>query len=160
MSRPASSPSSFTMAHNAVILIGRVLLALMFIRYGYSKIGAFAGTAGAIASKGIPLPGVAAVVAIFIELGLGLCVLAGYRARAAAAVMGLYLAFITPLFHNFWALPAAQQMAQEQSFYKNLSAVGGLLILAVFGAGDWSVDARGAPSAPRFGASRSATALQ
>lgn len=155
-----TAPLQLTIGHNAAILIGRVLLAAMFIRYGYSKIGAFSGTAGAIASRGVPLAELAAAVAIFIELGLGLCVLAGYKTRAAAAMLGLYLAFITPLFHNFWALPAAQQMAQEQSFYKNLSAVGGLLILAVFGAGGWSLDARRVPCAPRFGPSRTMTALQ
>lgn len=152
-----TTPSTF--AHDAVTLLGRVLLAAMFVRYGYSKIGAFAGTAGAIASKGVPLPEIAAAIAIGIELGLGLFVLLGYRARFAAAVMGLYLAFITPLFHNFWALAGAQAIAQEQSFYKNLSAVGGLLVLAVYGAGGFSLDAlRGRGTVARSSIGRPAAA--
>jgi putative oxidoreductase len=130
-----------TTLQDAVLLLGRILLAAMFMRYGFAKIGGFAGTAGAIASKGVPLPEVAAAIAIAIEVGLGLCVIAGYKARFAAAVVGAYLAFITPLFHNFWALSGAQAIAQEMSFYKNLSGVGGLLVLAVFGAGGFSLDA-------------------
>jgi len=151
-----TSPSTFV--HDAVSLLGRVLLAAMFVRYGYSKIGAFAGTAGAIASKGVPLPEIAAAVAVAIELGLGIFVLVGYKARFAAAIMGLYLAFITPLFHNFWALSGAQAMAQEQSFYKNVSAVGGLLVLAVYGAGGFSLDALRRRT-PVRGLSRQASAV-
>lgn len=152
-----TTPSTFI--HDAVTLLGRVLLAAMFVRYGYSKIGAFAGTAGAIASKGVPLPEIAAAIAICVELGLGIFVLLGYKTRLAAAVIGLYLAFITPLFHNFWALAGAQAIAQEQSFYKNLSAVGGLLVLAVYGAGGFSLDAlRGRSNVARRSISRPAAA--
>ena len=132
------TPSSST--RNLLSLVGRALIALVFIPAGYSKIGGFAGTAGYIASKGLPLPEVAAALAIAVELGLGLMLLAGLKARWAALGIAIFVAVITPVFHNFWASPAAQQMMQQQAFFKNLAIVGGLLLLVAFGPGGWSVD--------------------
>ena len=127
---------------NALTLVGRALLALLFIPAGWAKIGGFAGTAGYIAARGVPMPDVAATLAIGAELGLGLLLLVGFKARWAAAGLAVFVAVITPIFHNFWAMPAAQQMMQQQAFYKNLAVVGGLLIVAAFGPGGWSLDAR------------------
>ena len=132
------TPSSST--RNLLSLVGRALIALVFIPAGYSKIGGFAGTAGYIASKGLPLPEVAAALAIAVELGLGLMLLAGLKARWAALGIAIFVAVITPVFHNFWASPAAQQMMQQQAFFKNLAIIGGLLLLVAFGPGGWSVD--------------------
>ncbi|HWI80926.1 DoxX family protein [Ramlibacter sp.] len=131
-----------TPSQDALTLVGRALLALLFVPAGWAKIGGFAGVAGYIASKGVPLPAVAAAIAIAAELGLGLMLLVGWKARWAAIGLALFVAVITPIFHNFWAAPAAQQMMQQQAFYKNLAVVGGLLIVAAFGAGGWSLDAR------------------
>ena len=132
------TPSSST--RNLLSLVGRALIALVFIPAGYSKIGGFAGTAGYIASQGLPLPEVAAALAIAVELGLGLMLLVGLKARWAALGIAIFVAVITPIFHNFWASPAAQQMMQQQAFFKNLAIVGGLLLVVAFGPGGWSVD--------------------
>lgn len=132
------TPSSST--RSLLSLVGRALIALVFIPAGYSKIGGFAGTAGYIASQGLPLPEVAAAIAIAVELGLGLMLLVGLQARWAALGIAIFVAVITPLFHNFWASPAAQQMMQQQAFFKNLAIVGGLLLVVAFGPGGWSVD--------------------
>lgn len=134
--------SSTTTTQDALTLAGRALLALLFIPAGWGKIGGFAGLTGYIASKGVPLPEVAAAIAIAAELGLGLMLLLGWKARLAAASLAVFVAVITPIFHNFWAMPAAQQMMQQQAFYKNLAILGGLLVVAAFGAGGWSLDGR------------------
>jgi putative oxidoreductase len=129
-------------AQDAMALVGRVLLAYLFIPAGWAKIGGFAGTAGYIASKGLPLPEVATAITIAIELGLGLFLLVGWRARWAALGLAVFVAIITPLFHNYWAMPEAQQMMQKQAFNKNLAILGGLLLVAAFGAGRWSLDGK------------------
>ena len=127
---------------NTLALIGRVLMAWLFIPAGWSKIFGFAGVAGYIASKGVPMPEVCAAIAIAAELGLGLLLLVGWQARWAALGLAIFVAVITPIFHNFWAVPEAQQMMQKMNFDKNLAIVGGLLAFAAFGAGRLSLDGR------------------
>ena len=130
----------FASLQNPLSLIGRVLLALLFIPAGFSKIGGFAKTADYIASKGVPFQELAAAAAIGVELGLGLLLLIGWQTRWAALGIAFFTVVITFIFHNFWAVPAEQVMAQQQSFFKNIAVVGGLLMVAAWGAGAWSVD--------------------
>ncbi|OOG36983.1 DoxX family protein [Polaromonas sp. A23] len=127
---------------NPLSLLGRALIALLFIPAGFSKIAGFAGTAGYIASKGVPLPEVAAAAAIGVELGLGLLLLVGFQARWAALGIALFTVVITFIFHAFWAVPAEQVMMQQQAFFKNIAVVGGLLTIAAWGPGAWSVDGK------------------
>jgi putative oxidoreductase len=129
-------------AQDFMSLLGRALLALLFIPAGWGKIAGFAGVAGYIASKGIPLPEVCAALAIAAELGLGLLLLVGWQTRWAALGLAIFVAVITPIFHNFWAMPEAQVMMQKQAFFKNIAVVGGLLVVAAFGAGRFSLDGR------------------
>jgi putative oxidoreductase len=126
----------------SIPMVGRALLALLFIPAGWAKIFAFSGVVGYIASKGVPFPEVAAAIAIAAEFGLGLLLLFGLKARWAALGLAVFVAVITPIFHNFWAAPAAQQMMQQQAFYKNIAVLGGLLVLFAFGPGGWSVDGK------------------
>lgn len=135
-------PAATTSAQDAATLLGRALLAWLFIPAGFSKIAGFAGVTGYIASKGVPLPEVCAAIAIAAELGLGLLLLVGFQARWAALGLAIFVAVITPIFHNFWAMPEAQQMMQKQAFWKNLAVVGGLLFVWAFGPGGWSLDGR------------------
>ena len=127
---------------NPLAFVGRLLLALLFLPAGLSKITGFAGTVGYIASKGLPMPTVAAVVAIIIEVVAPLALLAGFGTRWAALVLAGFTVVATFIFHNFWAMPAEQAMMQQLMFFKNIAVVGGLLILAAHGAGAWSVDAK------------------
>lgn len=121
-------------------LMGRVLLALMFVPSGFSKISNFDGTVGYIASKGLPLPPVLAGGTIAVEVVAGLALLLGLKARWAALVLAVFALLAALFFHNFWALPPAEQMAQSIAFYKNLAITGGLLFVAAFGPGPVSVD--------------------
>jgi putative oxidoreductase len=124
-------------------LVGRLLIAFIFIFAGYGKITGFEGTVGYIASKGLPLPQLAAVGAIIVELGGGLMLVAGWKARWAAAALFVFTALAALIFHNFWAVPADQaMMAQNQMihFMKNVSMMGGLLYVIVHGSGPLSVE--------------------
>ena len=132
----------FTSLQNPLSLIGRVLLALLFVPAGFSKIGGFAGTTGYIASQGVPFPELATAAAIGIELGLGLLLLVGLQTRWAALGIALFTVVITFIFHKYWAVPADQVMMQQQAFFKNIAVVGGLLTVAAWGAGAWSLDAK------------------
>jgi putative oxidoreductase len=131
-----------TQTQNALNLAGRALIALLFIPAGFGKIAGFAGVTGYIASKGVPLPAVAAAIAVLVELGLGLLLLIGFQARLAALGIAIFTAVITFIFHNYWAVPAEQVMAQQQAFFKNIAVVGGLLLIVAYGAGGWSVDGK------------------
>lgn len=127
---------------NAIALIGRALLALLFIPAGVSKLVGFAGVTGYIASKGIPLPAVCAAIAVGAELGLGVLLLVGFQARWAALGLAVFTAVITPIFHGYWAVPEAMANVQRLMFWKNYAIVGGLLMVAALGAGALSIDAR------------------
>ena len=132
----------FLTLQNPLSLTGRVLLAVLFLPAGLSKIGGFAGTVGYITSKGLPFPELAAVAAIVLEVAGGLALLLGFGTRWAALALAGFTLVATVIFHNYWAMPAAQQMVQQLMFMKNIAVVGGLLTLAAWGAGAWSVDAR------------------
>lgn len=131
-----------TPAQDAMTLVGRVLIALLFVPAGWGKIAGFAGTVGYIASKGVPLPEVCAALAIGAELGLGLLLLVGWQARWAALGLAVFTFVISFIFHNFWAVAADQLAMQRGQFFKNMAISGGLLAFAAFGAGGWSLDGR------------------
>jgi putative oxidoreductase len=107
-----------------------------------SKIGDFDGTVGYIASAGLPMPQLAAVVAIAVEVLAPTALILGWGTRWAALVLALFTLVATLGFHNFWAMPADQAYLQQLMFFKNIAVVGGLLVLAAHGAGALSLDAR------------------
>ncbi len=122
-------------------LIGRILMALIFLFSAYNKITGFEGTVGYIASKSLPLPQLLAIGAIIVELGGGLMVLIGWKARIGAAALFFFTALAALLFHNFWTVADAMQ-AQNQMihFMKNVTIMGGLLYVVVYGSGPLSAD--------------------
>lgn len=127
---------------NPLSLIGRLLLALLFIPAGLSKISGFEGTVGYIASVGLPLPTLAAVGTIALEIGAGLMLALGWKTRWAALALAAFTLLATVIFHNFWAMPADKAFVQQLMFFKNIAVVGGLLVVAAFGAGRLSLDGR------------------
>lgn len=127
---------------NPLSLIGRLLMAWMFLPAGIGKITGFAGTVAYSASAGLPMPEVGTAIALVIEVVGGLALILGFGTRWAALALGLFTLVASFYFHNFWALPADQQMIPSLLFYKNMAIVGGLLTLAAWGAGVWSLDAK------------------
>ena len=127
---------------SALSFIGRVLFVLLFLPAGIGKITGFAGTVGYINSVGLPAPELATVVALLVEILGSLCLLAGYQTRIASIVLAVFTLVATFFFHNYWAAPADQAFVAQLLFFKNIAVIGGLLILAAQGAGDWSLDAK------------------
>ena len=129
-----------TNTQDTVALVARILLAVMFIISGFGKITGFDGTAGYIASKGLPMPQVVAALTIAMELGGGLMLAAGFKARWAALALAIFTLLAAIIFHNFWAVEAAQKMGQQINFMKNITIAGGMLMVFAFGPGRLSVD--------------------
>jgi len=100
--------------------LARILLALLFLISGFDKIGGFSKVAGFMASKGIPLSEIALAISIALEIGGGLLLIAGWQVRWVAAAIFVWLIPVTLLFHNFWAVDAAQYQNQLNHFLKNL----------------------------------------
>ena len=88
----------------------------------------------------MPLPTVAAALALVVEILGGLALVFGFGTRIAALVLAFFTLVASFYFHAYWAVPADQQMVMQLLFFKNVAVVGGLLVLAAFGAGGWSVD--------------------
>lgn len=102
----------------------------------------FPGSAAYFASLGFPAPEATAVLAILIELGGGLLLVAGWKTRWVAWLLVAFVAIATATAHRFWEFDAAQFNNQLNHFLKNLAVIGGLLYVAAQGAGRFSIDAR------------------
>lgn len=128
----------------SVSVIARVLLALMFILSGYGKLTDIQGTAGYIASGGLPAPAVLAVLTGLLELLGGITIVLGYKVRWIGLVLALFTLVASFIYHAFWSVPADQQYVTQLLFMKNISVAGGLFLLSALGAGPLSLDARSA----------------
>jgi len=140
ISLDGTRPGSTSVGQDLAALLGRLLVAAVFIPSGLSKAMDFSATVGFIASTGMPVPQLCAAIAIAAEVGLGLMVALGWRTHLAALGLAIFVAAITPIFHGFWNLPAPQRVVQEYAFWKNVAIVGGLLVLAGRGAGRLALD--------------------
>jgi putative oxidoreductase len=118
-------------------LLGRILIAILFVPAGFSKITGFQGSVEYAASAGMPLPALAIAAAIAIEFLGGLLLLVGYQTRLAAAAMAVFSVVAAIFFHRDFS-----DMMQMINFQKNLAIAGGLLAFVYFGAGPVSIDNR------------------
>jgi putative oxidoreductase len=125
---------------DGLALLGRALLATLFILSGWEKLTGFSGLVDFIAGRNLPIPQALAVLTVAIELGGGVLLLLGLKARWVAWVFVVFVLVITPIFHDFWNAPAGQMKNQEINFLKNLSILGGMFMVAAFGPGRFSVD--------------------
>lgn len=122
---------------SGVILASRILLSILFILAGYAKLTDLAGTAGFFGSVGLPVPSVTAIVVGLVELLGGLAILIGFQTRIAAIVLAVFVLGATAVAHLDFSQPLNPLMLQ-----KNLGITGGLLLLALVGAGAYSIDGR------------------
>ena len=126
---------------NLAIVLGRILIALIFILGGIGKLGAPGHTVAEMASNGIPLANILVWGVIALELGGGLLLIAGLFTRWIALALFFYTLTLALMFHAYWAAPAAQMRTQHAAFFEHLAMMGGMLFVVVFGAGGFSVDA-------------------
>lgn len=137
-----------------VPVLGRVLLALVFVLSGFGKIWGIDATASQMASHGIPLSNVLVYGVIALEFGGGLALMLGLFTRPLALIFAVYLLVLALVFHNYWAMPAAVMHAQRVAFLEHFSMLGGMLYVFVFGAGPISVDALVGLERPRAAMAR------
>jgi putative oxidoreductase len=137
MSTSATAGQAGTSGASLAILIGRILLAAMFVLAGFGKLTDIGGTAGWFGSIGLPAPTIVAVLVGLLELVAGLAIVVGFQTRIAALALALFTIGATLIAHTNFA-----DMMQFLIFQKNFAVVGGLLVLAFSGAGALSVDAR------------------
>lgn len=136
-------------ANDELILAARLLLATLFLIFGWRKLRDYSGTVSQIVQLGAPVPGLAAAIAIFMELPVAFAVAVGAFTRPAALLMILYTVGTALVGHRYWTMSGAAKVDGMDAFFKNLSIIGGFLLLYVAGPGIYSIDAlRGAATAP------------
>ena len=132
----------FDTRKDELILIARVLLMVLFVIFGWSKLTGFSGTVGYMAAQGVPLPEVSAVIAVVAEFFLGIAIVIGFYTRPVALLLAVYTLATAMIGHHYWTMVDGARMENMINFYKNVSIVGGLLLLSVTGAGKYSIDRR------------------
>ena len=126
--------------NDEVILAARLFLATLFLIFGWRKLRDYSGTVSQMVQDGVPTPVLATVVAIFMELPVAFAVAVGAFTRLSAVLLVLYTLGTSLIEHRYWTITGADQLASMEGFYKNLSIMGGFLLLYVSGAGKYSID--------------------
>jgi len=123
-----------------LLLAARVLMMILFVLFGWQKLNGFSGTVAYMASTGAPSPELSAVIAVAVELVGGALIAVGFYTRPLALVFAVYTLATALIGHHYWALQGMDQYLAMINFYKNISIIGGLLLLAVSGPGRYSFD--------------------
>jgi putative oxidoreductase len=134
--------------NDELILAARLLLAALFLIFGWRKLRDFSGTVSQMEQLGVPTPVLAAAIATFMELPVAFAVAVGAFARPSALLMFLYTLGTALIGHRYWTITGADYVDSLDAFYKNLSIMGGFLLLYVTGAGKYSIDALFGIAAP------------
>jgi putative oxidoreductase len=127
--------------NDELILAARLLLATLFLIFGCRKLRDYSGTVAQMVQLGVPTPVLAAVVSIFMELPVAFTVAIGAFTRFSAALMALYSLGTALIGHRYWTVKGADYVDSLDGFYKDLSIMGGFLLLYITGAGKYSIDA-------------------
>jgi len=127
--------------NNELILAARLLLAALFLIFGWRKLRDFSGTVSHMAQLGVPIPVLAAAGATFMELPVAFAIAIGAFTRPAALLMFFYTLGTALIGHRYWTITGADRVDSMDGFYKNLSIMGGFLLLYITGAGKYSIDA-------------------
>ncbi|HYC46068.1 MAG TPA: DoxX family protein [Burkholderiales bacterium] len=127
-------------SEDVLLLLGRVALGLIFVKSGLQKLMALGPFAASLASRGIPSSGTWALIGATVEFVGGVLIVTGFRARAGSLLILLFTVVATLIAHRFWEFAEAARRTQESQFFKNLSIIGGCLLLFVTGGGRYSID--------------------
>jgi putative oxidoreductase len=125
-----------------VVLFARILLAVLFLIFGWSKLTNYSGTAAYMSQTGAPFPPLAAVVAILVEFFGSIAIILGVFTRPLAILFALYVFATALIGHHYWTMTGPAAAGNMINFYKNISLIGGFLLLYVTGAGRYSIDAK------------------
>ena len=134
-----SATSGFS--RDLMVLLGRVALGAIFVKSGLQKLMALSVFAASLASRGVPQSSMWAVIGATVEFVGGILIVTGLRTREASLLMVLFVIVATGISHRYWEFADAARRTQETQFFKNLSIIGGFLLLFATGAGRFSLDA-------------------
>jgi putative oxidoreductase len=134
--------SLFDGQRDVIILIARILLMILFVVSGWAKLTGFEGTVSYMTSLGAPAPMLAAAVAVVMEFFVAIVLILGFYTRPLAFLFALFVLGTALIGHPFWNMVDPERSANMTQFLKNLSIIGGLLLLAVSGPGRFSLDRR------------------
>ncbi len=123
-----------------ILLSARVLIALLFLIFGWQKLLDYSGTVQNMIHIGAPLPSLAAVIAIIMEFFVSIAMIMGVATRPLAVLLALYTLEAALIGHHYWTMSGMAHFENEINFYKNVSIVGGLLVLYVTGPGCYAID--------------------
>jgi len=124
---------------DGMLLLGRVLLALLFLIFGLQKLD-YSGTVQYMIHVGLPLPNLAALVALVMETIVPLALIIGVATRPLALLLAVYTAATAVIAHHYWTMTGMDRFANEINFYKNVSIIGGLVLLYVTGPGRYALE--------------------
>jgi len=133
----ASIPST---RDETILLLGRLALGAIFVKSGLQKLLALSAFAASLAQRGVPASTTWAVIGATVEFVGGILIITGLRTREASLLMILFVIVATGISHRFWEYAEAARRTQESQFFKNLSIIGGFLLLFVTGGGRYSLD--------------------
>lgn len=125
---------------DVALLLARVLMVILFLTFGWAKLTNFGSTVGYFVHTGVPLPGLATIIAIIMELIVGILIVLGVLTRPLALLLALYTLATALIGHPYWTVTGAARFDAEINFYKNISIIGGLILLYVTGAGRYALD--------------------
>jgi putative oxidoreductase len=126
---------------DGALLAARILLMLLFVVFGWDKLTKFGDTIGYMTQTGVPDAPFAAVIAVVMELFIGVGLAVGLMTRLLALLMAVYTLATAIIGHPFWSMTGGAAVDAELNFFKNISIIGGLLAIYVGGGGRYSVDA-------------------
>jgi putative oxidoreductase len=126
--------------NDLIILAARLLITTLFLIFGWRKLRDYSGTVSQMVQLGVPMPVLAAVVATFMELPVAFAVAIGAFTRPSALLLVFYTLGTALIGHHYWTITGADQVTSMDGFYKNISIIGGLLLLYVTGPGKYSID--------------------
>jgi putative oxidoreductase len=139
---PAEDVTTHLAPRPTWMLVGRILIAAIFLLSGFAKLMDTSGTVGYMEAQGLPSAYALAIIAGLAEVLGGLAILFGFLTRLGAFGLMLFLVPTTAIFHDFWNMEGMEAKAQMVNFMKNLAILGGLALLVANGAGRYSIDAR------------------
>jgi putative oxidoreductase len=124
------------------LLIARILLAVLYLVFGWGKLTDYSGTVVYMTQTGAPLPPIAALIAMVIEFFGGIALVLGVWTRPVALLIAFFNIIAALIGHRYWMMTGYEHFMNMINFYKNISLTGGFFLLYVTGAGKYSIDAR------------------
>lgn len=125
---------------DGILLAARVLLALLFLIFGWQKLLDYSGTVQYMTHVGAPLPALATLIAIVMEFFVSIAIILGVATRPLAVLLAIYTFGTALIGHHYWTMTGMDRFENEINFFKNISIIGGLLVLYVAGAGRYAID--------------------